>query len=75
MSHTTSFSDTDPRRLMSTQEVSAYLRLSVSTLNKWRLTGDGPTFIKLGARVAYRPSDVEAFAESRVRRSTSDRAA
>ena len=33
-----------------TQEAADYLRLAASTLNKMRLTGGGPVFIKLGPR-------------------------
>lgn len=45
--------------------------LSPRTLEKWRLTGDGPTYYKLGRKVAYREQDLEAWVESRRRSSTS----
>ena len=36
------------------------------TLQRWRVTGDGPPFVRLGARrVAYRLSDAEAWAAGR----------
>lgn len=44
------------------------------TLAKWRLSGFGPSYLKLGSRVAYRRSDVEAWLESRRRNSTSQAA-
>ena len=38
-------------------------RWSVSprTLERWRWTGAGPAFLKLGGRVAYRLADIEAY--------------
>lgn len=35
--------------------------LSVRTLERWRWTDQGPTYIKLGSRVVYRLSDLEAY--------------
>jgi hypothetical protein len=40
-------------KLLTTSQAAQRLGLSVSTLCKWRLTGDGPTFVKLGASVRY----------------------
>ncbi len=43
------------------------------TLQRWRNTGEGPQFVRLGARrVAYRLSDVETWATSRVFTSRAD---
>jgi hypothetical protein len=50
----------------------ARIGLSISSLNKLRVSGEGPTFMKLGHRVLYDPRDLEAWLESRKRRSTSD---
>lgn len=47
------------------EEAAEYLRLSAATLNKWRLTGDGPPFCRLGRAIAYRRADVDAWAQSR----------
>jgi predicted DNA-binding transcriptional regulator AlpA len=65
----------DTRRLMSTEDVADFLSVSVSTLTKWRLTGSGPSFVRLGSRIAYRPIDVETFIQARAFRSTSEYAA
>jgi predicted DNA-binding transcriptional regulator AlpA len=46
--------------------------LSVSTLNKLRVFGGGPVFLKLGRRVAYDLADLDAWLASKRRRSTSD---
>jgi predicted site-specific integrase-resolvase len=42
-------------------ELAARWKISHRTLERWRWTGDGPSFIKLGGRVIYRLEDVEAF--------------
>jgi excisionase family DNA binding protein len=56
-----------------TPEAAKYVALSQSTLTKMRLSGEGPAFVKVGPRaVAYRRSDLDAWLEARVRRSTSD---
>ena len=51
------------------------LALSVRTLQKWRVTGGGPPYRKLGRAVRYALADIEAFAGERTRRSTSQAAA
>ena len=58
-------------RLRSVREAAAYLGISVSTLAKLRLTGKGPRYVKLGRRVLYDVRDLEAWAASRKRNSTS----
>ena len=35
--------------------------MSARTLQRWRQQGKGPHFLKLGGRVVYRLTDVEAF--------------
>lgn len=49
-----------------------YTGLSVSTLNKLRVFGGGPLFLKLGRRVIYDVADLDAWLAARRRRSTSD---
>lgn len=50
-----------------------YLGLSVSTLAKMRLRGDGPLYMKAGPRVVlYDLTDLDAWLETRKRRSTSE---
>lgn len=46
--------------------------LSVSTMNKLRVHGGGPTFLKLGRRVVYDSRDLDLWLEARRRTSTSD---
>ena len=59
--------------LYDTPEAADYCNSGQSTLEKLRLTGGGPIFIKLGRRVVYRKSDLDDWLNSRRRRSTSDR--
>jgi predicted DNA-binding transcriptional regulator AlpA len=50
------------------------LRISVSTLAKWRVYGSGPRFIRLsGNRIAYRESDLAAWIAGRAVASTAER--
>lgn len=50
----------------------AHLGLSVSTLNKWRVQGRGPRFLKLGRAVCYRIQDLDAWLEAQIKSSTSE---
>ena len=45
--------------------------VSARTLQRWRLEGIGPVFVKLGRLVRYRQSDLEHFLDERARTSTS----
>jgi predicted DNA-binding transcriptional regulator AlpA len=58
--------------LLNQQEAAARLRLSERTLERSRVTGDGPPFVKAGRRVLYRPADLDEWIAARVRTSTSD---
>lgn len=59
-------------QLLTVEEAAKLLRLKPSTLHRHRWAGTGPAYAKLGSRVAYRPLDLEAWVNDRVRRSTSD---
>jgi predicted DNA-binding transcriptional regulator AlpA len=58
--------------LLSVAQVAELTGRAVSTLEKDRLTGHGPRYVKLGRLVRYRPADVRTWLSERVRRSTSD---
>lgn len=48
---------------LSERQVAAIYPFSTRTLQRWRVTGDGPRWCRLGAkRVAYRASDLETWA-------------
>jgi predicted site-specific integrase-resolvase len=44
--------------------------MSARTLERWRWTGEGPPFLKVGGRVVYRLTDIEAYEVERLRRRT-----
>jgi hypothetical protein len=46
---------------------------STRTVERWRVRGEGPPFLKIGGRVVYRLSDVHAFEAARLRASTKQR--
>lgn len=48
-------------RLLGQKEVKEILNLADSTLEQWRLKGQGPKYVKLGRAVRYRMSDVQAY--------------
>lgn len=58
--------------VLNANQVALRLGLSVSTLAKMRLSGDGPPYAKLGRRVVYRPDDIQAWVASNCFRSTSE---
>lgn len=54
------------------EQAARYLTLSVSTLARMRIAGNGPVFIRLSPqKIGYRQSDLDKFLEDRVRTSTS----
>jgi predicted DNA-binding transcriptional regulator AlpA len=60
------------KRMLCTSEAAARCGCSVSTLEKHRLYGGGPTFIRLGRRVVYDPDDLDAWLRSHRRISKSE---
>ena len=57
---------------LNTREAADHLGLSTRTLDRYRVSGDGPVFIKFGGRVRYLREDLDAWARTRRRKSTSD---
>lgn len=51
--------------LLDTHQASQLLGLAPGTLRKWRLTGRGPAFVRLGRSVKYRQSALESFVARR----------
>ena len=58
-------------RILDTPEAAAYCKLSPSTLEKLRVSGCGPAFLKPRRRVVYRLSDIDNWLNSSRRGSTS----
>lgn len=58
--------------LLTPEQTARYLTLSMSTLARMRIAGNGPTFIRLSPqKIGYRQLDLDEFLETRVRTSTS----
>ena len=58
---------TPPRtRHLTTDELAERLSLPAETVKRWRKTGTGPRFIRVGRHVRYRLADVEAWEKSRL---------
>lgn len=55
----------DEQKLLTTVEAAAYLRLSPRTLERFRVEGTGPKFLKAGggkrARVLYDPEELRRW--------------
>ncbi len=47
--------------IFTVSEVARWARVSESYLNKARMTGHGPRFIKVGRAIRYRRCDLEAW--------------
>jgi predicted DNA-binding transcriptional regulator AlpA len=61
------------RRILNVEEAAKCLGLSVSTLNKLRISGAGPRYVQLTSRkVGYDPYDLDLWVAGRKRSSTSE---
>jgi predicted DNA-binding transcriptional regulator AlpA len=62
-----------PLEILLTPEAAERIKLSASSLEKARVRGDGPPFVRLGSRrVGYLTTDLDKWIETRRRTSTSD---
>lgn len=50
-------------RLLTAQELAAYLDVPVATLYAWRYRGEGPPGFRVGRFLRYRRRDVEEWIE------------
>jgi len=53
-------------------ELAARLNISPRTLERWRWTGEGPRYMKVGGRVVYRLEDIEGYEAGQLRNSTAE---
>ena len=60
------------QNLLTEQDVSRQLHVSLATLRRWRLEGRGPKFIKVSSLVRYRPEELEEWLVSQPVGGTSD---
>ena len=49
------------------RELAERWRISPRTLERWRCTGEGPCYVKIGKRAVYRIEDIEEFERERLR--------
>ncbi|HAU29489.1 MAG TPA: hypothetical protein DCW68_05180 [Rhodospirillaceae bacterium] len=57
--------------MLNEKEAASYLRHSIRALQKWRLNGGGPIFVKISRRsIRYRRRDLRAWVEARLRQDT-----
>lgn len=62
----------DPDAVLTEAEAAQWLRLSVRSLQRLRLAGDGPEYLQLGERrLGYRAGALRAWLATRTRASTS----
>ena len=59
-------------RLLTTIEAAEYLALGKQTIERWRLTGEGPKFVKMGGAVRYRLEDLDAFVAGNLVQTTAE---
>jgi len=62
----------DDTKLLNETETARFLNLKPKTLARWRWSGKGPVFRKIGGAVRYSLFDLEAYLEASKRNSTSD---
>ena len=65
--------ESSQRRMLPAREAADFSGLSKSTLDKMRVFGGGPPYLKIGRRVVYDPADLDQWLVSHRRRSTSER--
>jgi predicted DNA-binding transcriptional regulator AlpA len=58
--------------LLDTNTVAREYGVSPVTLRKWRMTGAGPRFVRLGRAVRYRRAELDAWLSKREFRNTTE---
>jgi predicted DNA-binding transcriptional regulator AlpA len=59
-----------PERLLKPEQAADQLQISPQTLARWRWSGDGPRFVKVGRCVRYRQVEIDRFIEAGQRKNT-----
>lgn len=49
--------------LLTTAEAAASLHIAPITLARWRAAGRGPNFVRIGKKLFYRPTDIDAWVD------------
>ncbi|PPD29003.1 MAG: excisionase [Hyphomicrobium sp.] len=59
---------TEEDKLITTEDLSRWIKVKTFTLDKWAMRGKGPAFIMLGNRMRrYRVADVRAWMEAQAK--------
>lgn len=61
-----------PTPRLKVADAAQHCGVSASLLNKYRVSGDGPPYLKIGAAVVYDRVDLDAWLIGRRRRHTAD---
>lgn len=61
--------------VVNTEEAARIIGNAPVTLRRWRVSGDGPPYVKINASVGYIRRDLLEYIAARRRRSTSEQAA
>ena len=65
--HTNNTHATPPTKHLNQIELSRRWTVSPRTLERWRWRNEGPVYLKIGGRVAYRLDDIETFETQQAR--------
>lgn len=49
------------RAALPTPEAAHYIGLAYATLKRWRATGDGPAYVRIGSRIVYLVDDLDTW--------------
>ena len=60
------------QQLLTQKRLSDLIDVSERTLERWRVEGSGPAFVKAGRKVLYRTVDVDDWLAASRRKSTSE---
>lgn len=60
------------RKYLTVGDAAQFMGLAKQTLNRWRVSGDGPEYHKLGRRVVYDAEELERWVQRRRLRHSSD---
>lgn len=68
---TSAVADAAAPNLLTTREAAVVLRVNHKRLERWRMTGEGPAYVRMTSKsIAYRRCDIDAFVADRLRTST-----
>lgn len=56
-----------PESYLTEKDLAKRWNLSTKTLQRWRIRHKGPTYLKLGGGVRYKPDNIREFEEERGR--------